>query len=107
MKGLPGSNRHFLATAVAILLLLNVGLWAHRTEAAGIRDSESATHGADDAFHQIVDTYRFPGFEIVQFNLPVLSHFSYLLSSGKEAVVVDPDRDIDAYLDYAKKNPDT
>lgn len=104
MKGLSGSNRNSLATAVAVLLLLNVGLWVHRSEAAGIKDSESATHGVGDAFHQIVDTYRFPGFEIVQFNLPVLSHFSYLLSSGKEALVVDPDRDIDAYLDYAKKH---
>lgn len=104
MKGLPGRNRHFLATAVAVLFLLNVGLWANRTQAAGIRDSESATHGAEDAFHQIVDTYKFPGFEIVQLNLPVLSHFSYLLISGKEALVVDPDRDIDAYLDHAKQH---
>ncbi len=46
----------------------------------------------------------FPGFEIVQFNLPVLSHYSYLLVSGKEALVVDPDRDINGYLDHAKKH---
>ncbi|MBM3858138.1 MAG: MBL fold metallo-hydrolase [Verrucomicrobia bacterium] len=69
-----------------------------------IKDSESASHGAADAFHQIVDTYRFPGFEVVQFNLPVLSHYSYLLVSGNEALLVDPSRDINAYLEHAKKN---
>ncbi|HNQ88254.1 MAG TPA: rhodanese-like domain-containing protein [Verrucomicrobiota bacterium] len=69
-----------------------------------IRDSESASHGAEDAFHQIADTYRFPGFEIVQFTLPVLSHYSYLLVSGPEAVLVDPDRDINGYLEYATKH---
>jgi rhodanese-related sulfurtransferase/glyoxylase-like metal-dependent hydrolase (beta-lactamase superfamily II) len=69
-----------------------------------IKDSESATHGTDDAQHQIVDTYRYPGFEVVQVNLPVLSHYSYILASGKEALVVDPDRDVQFYLDYAAKN---
>jgi rhodanese-related sulfurtransferase/glyoxylase-like metal-dependent hydrolase (beta-lactamase superfamily II) len=69
-----------------------------------IKDTESASHGADDASHQLVDTYKFPGFEIVQFNLPVLSHYSYLVVSSGEAVLIDPDRDINAYLDYAKKN---
>ena len=34
----------------------------------------------------------------------MLSHYSYLLVSGKEALVVDPDRDINAYLDHAKKH---
>ena len=86
---------------VAHLLLLSLGLAAEGTR---IKDSESASHGAEDAFHQMVNTYRFPGFQIVQFNLPVLSHFSYLLVSGPEALLVDPDRDINAYLDYAKKN---
>jgi len=79
-----------------------VSLWA--AGGTKIKDSESASHGAEDAFHQIVERYRFAGFEIVQFNLPVLSHYSYLLVSGAEAVLVDPDRDIDAYLDYATKN---
>jgi hypothetical protein len=40
----------------------------------------------------------------VQFTLPVLSHYSYLLVSGPEAVLMDPDRDINGYLDYAKKH---
>ncbi len=69
-----------------------------------IKDTESVTHGDDAAKHQVVDTYKFSGFEIVQVNLPVLSHYSYILVSGKEALVVDPDRDVQFYLDYAAKN---
>ncbi|MBN1420195.1 MAG: MBL fold metallo-hydrolase [Planctomycetes bacterium] len=76
---------------------------------AKLKDAESATHGFDAARHQIVQTYRFPGegggpgFEIVQINLPVLSHYSYILVSGKDALVVDPDRDVAFYLDHAKE----
>ena len=104
MKKSSGFKQHCLQSTVAVLFLLNLGFLANLTEAAGIKDSESATHGSEDALHQIVDTYKFPGFEIVQFNLPVLSHYSYLLVSGKEALVVDPDRDINAYLDHAKEH---
>ena len=81
-------------------------LWAAPALSADppkIKDAESATHGGDAAMHQIVDTYRFPGFGVVQVNLPVLSHYSYILVSGKEALVVDPDRDVQFYLDYAAK----
>jgi len=39
----------------------------------------------------------------MQFNLAVLSHYSYLLCSGKECLVVDPGRDVFAYLDHAAK----
>jgi len=98
-------KRHYLRNiAVAAVCLLSFAFPGSLAGGASIKDSESATHGSEDAFHQIVDTYRFPGFEVVQFNLPVLSHYSYLLVSGKEALVVDPDRDITAYLDHAKKH---
>jgi len=33
-----------------------------------------------------------------QYNLAVLSHYSYLIGSGGEALIVDPDRDISRYL---------
>lgn len=95
-------NRPFICILVVVNFLLFSLLMA--VESATIKDSESTSHGAEDAFHQVVDTYRFPGIEIVQLNLPVLSHFSYLLVSDGEALLVDPDRDIQAYLDYAKKN---
>src|SRR5580765_5959120 len=37
-----------------------------------------------------------------QFYLNCLAHASYLIGSGGEAVVVDPQRDIDIYLEDAK-----
>ena len=96
--------KQLISIQVATHLLLLIPGLALAAEGTKIKDTESASHGADDAFHQLVDTYKFPGFEIVQFNLPVLSHYSYLVVSAGEALLVDPDRDINAYLDYAKKN---
>ena len=89
------------ATVLAAMILLPIS--AQAAEPAGIKDTESATHGDQAARHEIVDTYRFAGFEVVQVNLPVLSHYSYLLVSGKEALIVDPDRDVQFYLDYVAK----
>jgi glyoxylase-like metal-dependent hydrolase (beta-lactamase superfamily II)/rhodanese-related sulfurtransferase len=83
-----------------ILLCITAVFQAH---AAEIKDSESATHGDDAARYQVVDTYEFPGFKVIQVNLPVLSHYSYLLVSGNEALVIDPGRDVTFYLDQAKK----
>ena len=68
-----------------------------------LKDAESATHGSEAAGYEIVNTYEYPGFRVVQFNLPVLSHYSYVVVSGTDALVVDPGRDILAYLDFAKK----
>lgn len=70
--------------------------------AATIKDGESASHGDDAATYQIVDTYQFNGFELVQFNLAVLSHYSYILTSAKEALIVDPGRDVEVYLSYCR-----
>ena len=89
-------------TVLAAVIMLSIPALA--AEPAGIKDAESATHGGDAARHQIVDTYRFPGFEVVQVNLPVLSHYSYFLVSEKDALIIDPDRDIQFYLDYVKAN---
>lgn len=86
--------------ALAIVLIST----AFAADSQKIKDSESLTHGDDAAKHQIVDIYKFPGFEVVQINLAVLSHYSYILVSDKQALIVDPDRDVQFYLDYAKKN---
>jgi hypothetical protein len=59
-----------------------------------IKDSESASHGDSASIHDIVNTYQYDGVEILQLNLAVLSHYSYIVSSAKEAMIVDPDRDI-------------
>ncbi len=53
--------------------------------------------------YSIVDTYQFPGFKVIQFELPVLSIYSYLLISNGEALMIDPVRDIFTYLETAKK----
>jgi len=39
-----------------------------------------------------------------QFYLNCLAHASYLIGSGGEAVVVDPQRDVDIYIDEAARN---
>jgi glyoxylase-like metal-dependent hydrolase (beta-lactamase superfamily II)/rhodanese-related sulfurtransferase len=68
-----------------------------------IDDAESGTHGFEAAQYQVVDTYEFPDFKVVQYDLAVLSHYSYMLISGGEALVVDPGRDIFTYLEAARK----
>ena len=73
-------------------------------QAHKIKDAESATHGDDAAQYSIVDTYEYDDFEIVQYTLPVLSHYSYILVSDGEALVVDPGRDYQVYQDYLQKN---
>ena len=88
-----------MANAFAILVIFAfVG-----AQAAGIQDSESASHGEDSASYSLVDTYAYPNFKVLQFNLAVLSHYSYLLCSGDECLVVDPGRDTFTYLEYAQK----
>ncbi|MGA7879075.1 MAG: rhodanese-like domain-containing protein [Desulfoferrobacter sp.] len=71
--------------------------------AAEIEDTESATHDDSAASYQVVDVYQYPGFKVIQFDLPVLSHYSYLLISGNQALVVDPGRDVSVYIDTASK----
>jgi hydroxyacylglutathione hydrolase len=84
------------------MLCLSVMI-AQTTFAAEIKDTESAIHGSDSSTYKIVDTYSFPGFKVIQFTLPVLSVYSYLLVSDGEALLVDPVRDISFYLETAKK----
>ena len=40
---------------------------------------------------------------IKQFEVPGLAQYSYILSSGGEAIVIDPMRDFDRYTDYARE----
>lgn len=69
--------------------------------ALAARDAEASSHGDDAARHQVVRTYAFDGVRIVQFNLPVLSHYSYAVVSQGAMLVVDPDRDVAAYRELA------
>ncbi|MDD5597677.1 MAG: rhodanese-like domain-containing protein [Victivallaceae bacterium] len=56
--------------------------------------------GAD---YRIVKEYQYPDFKVIQFNLARLSHFSYMLLSGGECLVIDPGRDAGIYREIAKK----
>ncbi|KKR96831.1 MAG: Beta-lactamase and rhodanese domain protein [Candidatus Uhrbacteria bacterium GW2011_GWF2_41_16] len=85
--------------SIVIILLSSCSL----TLQAAIKDAESATHGDNAASYQIVDTYEFDGFKLIQINLPVLSHYSYFLVSDNKVLVVDPGRDIDFYINLIKE----
>jgi hydroxyacylglutathione hydrolase len=88
----------YLFFCLFLLFAFNPGAMA-----AQIKDSESATHGTDASRYHIVNTYQFPGFKLIQLELPVLSIYSYMLVSEGKALVVDPCRDISIFLDIAKK----
>ncbi len=86
-----------------LITLVSAMLVAPAVRGAEVKDAESATHGDEAAQYQVVETYRYPGFEIVQYDLATLSHFSYVLASEGEALVVDPGRDIATYLKAAEE----
>jgi hydroxyacylglutathione hydrolase len=92
-----------LRLAMVIGLALMLVSVCQSTAGTAIKDTESASHGDEAASYQVVKTYEYPGYRLVQFNLGVLSHYSYMLISGGQALVVDPGRDVFAYLDLAKK----
>lgn len=95
-------NQRLGVTIFLCFAFLLAPIW-HSASGASIKDTESATHGDEAASYQIVNTYQYPGYRLVQINLGVLSHYSYMLISGNQALVVDPGRDVFAYLDLAKK----
>lgn len=68
-------------------------------------DAEAATHGDEAASLQVVAETEQTSADFVfrQYNLSVLSHYSYLLGSGGEAMIVDPARDIGRYIEDADK----
>ena len=65
-------------------------------------DLEAATHGDQAASHVLVEQETLPNFVFRQYNLAVLSHYSYLVGSGGEAMIVDPDRDTTYYIKEAE-----
>jgi len=92
-----------MVTRLLKLSLVMICCVAATSFAASISDSESATHSNDAAQYQIENTYIGTGYNIVQFNLGVLSHYSYLVVSEGKVLVVDPGRDVQTYLDYAAR----
>ena len=66
-------------------------------------DAEAAKHGFEAAMLQVVEEENLTDFIFRQYDLGVLSHFSYLLGSEGEAIVVDPCRDVDRYVKDARE----
>lgn len=95
-------NRRELAGLVSALALL--GTPEGRT-AALPGDAEAATHGDEAATVQVVKEteQKAPDAVFRQYNLAVLSHYSYLIGSGGEALVVDPARDVSRYVADAQE----
>lgn len=92
-----------MQTSVMKASALALCLAGSAVQAAAVKDAEAASHGDTAATQTFVKNYEFAGVKIAQFNLAVLSHYSYFVVSGTEALLVDPDRDIQVYLDTAKK----
>ena len=73
----------------AALSLLAAGLVA--------QDAERATHGDEASSPQVTHEAKGDGWSLRQYQLGCLSHLSYLLVAGKEAAVIDPQRDVGHY----------
>lgn len=85
---------------LAFMLLASCGSMLLAAGRALPGDAEAATHGDEAASLQLVrETARAePDFIFRQYNLGVLSHYSYMLASDGEAMIVDPARDVARYL---------
>lgn len=90
-----------------LLTVLMAALSATRVLAATppATDAEAATHGDEAASLQLVKETEIKNADFVfrQYNLSVLSHYSYLIGSGGEAMIIDPTRDISRYLKDARE----
>ena len=103
-RGYPIIKRGRTASRVLFIMMFSlVFMLGMDARGAVVQDSESAAHSVDASQYYVVDTYGFPGFKLIQMELPVLSIYSYLLISDGKALVVDPCRDISFFLEVAKK----
>lgn len=89
------SMNPFLRRLTPLLLLIASPLQA--------QDAERATHADEASRPQLVFTHNDPSFQVRQYQLGCLSLLSYLVVSGGEALVIDPQRDVDHYLEQAKQ----
>ena len=100
-------KRSGLSKGVLVGMLLTVMLLAVASARAASLpgDSEAAAHGDEAASVQLVKETEQKSADFVfrQYNLAVLSHYSYLIGSGGEAMIIDPARDVGRYLKDAQE----
>ncbi len=87
------------AVAATAALLAAVALPGPRAFA---EDAEKATHGDEAASPQVTLDVETNGVRVRQYQLGCLSQLTYLVVSGGEAAVVDPQRDVAHYVRDAK-----
>ncbi|PKN58017.1 MAG: MBL fold metallo-hydrolase [Deltaproteobacteria bacterium HGW-Deltaproteobacteria-14] len=85
-----------IPAALSALSALGVLLAAPAALASG--DAEAGTHGDEAATPQLAFNETTGDFVIRQYELGCLSQLTYLIGSGGEAAVVDPQRDVDHYI---------
>lgn len=84
-----------------VALFLAALLAAHLAAQGG--DAEKATHGADAARPETTFEKRLGDTTVRQYRLGCLSLLSYLVVDGKDAAVIDPQRDVAVYEADAAK----
>ena len=83
-------------TVLSAMALLGALLTAPVAHAGS--DAEASTHGDQAATPQLSFEEKTGDFVLRQYQLGCLSQLTYLMGSGGEAVVVDPQRDVDHYI---------
>ena len=76
-------NRIFIykLAARALSAFLGIFLCWLDVDGASLKDTESSSHVDTVATQVVVKIYEYTGVKIVQFNLAVLSHYSYMVVS--------------------------
>ncbi len=99
MNTRPPSRRSWQSLAAVLALCGGIALPAASANAAeAAKDAEASTHGNKAATPQVAFEQSRGDFFIRQYELGCLSQLSYLIGSGSEAAVVDPQRDVDHYI---------
>ena len=100
-------KRSILSKWVSVGILLAVMPFAVASARADSLpgDAEATVHGDEAASVQRVQETEQKSADFVfrQYNLAVLSQYSYLIGSGGEAMIVDPARDVGLYLKDAQE----
>ncbi len=78
-------------------------VFAGFSQPARAQDAEQATHADEAATPQVSYERRAGEVTLRQYQLGCLSQLTYLIVSGKEALVVDPQRDVDHYIRDARQ----